>query len=139
MFTTIGTRAQPPDDSSVHAGLRVVRVEDVDALAPEDVVQLARGAHVGERIRRPGRRSERNVADALAFEHDGMRAGRADADRLPARVAYRAQLGEEKEAQTHVDGREVRNLERSRAASGIWTMLRGWTWYSTTLASKQQC
>ncbi len=68
MFTTIGTRASRPTTRPYTPGLGVVGVEHVDALAPQDPPELARGAEVGRgSIERVDER-ERDVADALGFE-----------------------------------------------------------------------
>ena len=103
---------QPPDDAAVQPGLRVVRVQDVDLLAPQDAPELARGAHVGGRVHRARRRRERDVADALRLELGHPRSGRADADGAPAEVAHGAELREQEEAEAHVDGRQVRDGRR---------------------------
>ena len=109
-----GTLREPAHDAAVDARLGVVGVEHVEALAPQDPVQLARGAQVGDRIGGAGRGVQRDVTDPGALELRDERPRRADPDRFSAGVAHRAELGEQQQPQAHVGSREVRDLHRSR-------------------------
>ena len=103
---------QSSHHSTVEPGLRVVGVQHVDVLTPEDAPELASRAQVGERIHRTGRRRQRPVLDALGLQRFDPRSRRADAERAPARVAYGAELRQHEEAQAHVDRGEVRDRQR---------------------------
>ena len=104
---------EPTYRAPVHARLGVVGVQYVDVFAPEDAVQLARGAQVGDRVGRASRRRERNMTDAGALELPDERTGRADPDCLSAGLAHCAELREQEQAQAHVHGCQVRDLHRS--------------------------
>ena len=103
---------EPAHDASVHPRLGVVGVQHVEALPPEDPVQLARGAQVGDGIGGAGRGMERDVTDPGTLELRDERPRCADPDRFAARVAHRAELREQQQPQTDVGRREVRDLHR---------------------------
>ena len=112
MLTTIGTRANRPTDASVESGLRVVGVEHVDVLAPEDPPELARGAQVGAGD--PSRGSTTTSA-RCSMPSASSSSTHGPGALMPigaaTEIAYGAELREHEEAQAHVDRGEVRDRQ----------------------------
>ena len=109
MLTTIGTRGEPTDHAPVEAGLRIVRVQDVDPLAAENPPQLPGGTKIGTDAHPPSRRLQREMSDPVRLETRDVRPGSADADRLAAAVLDGAKLREQQEPKAAVDRRQVRD------------------------------
>lgn len=109
-----GDAGDPADDATVDARLRVVGMEHVGPLPAQDRPQLPGRPQVGQRVHRPGRGAQRDVAHAAGLEERDVGPGGGDAEHLVAPGQAGVELREQQVAQRQVDGAEVGDLHLQR-------------------------